>query len=328
LSEKVYLNCGKGLKYRIGYYPFGEQLPGRNSMNDYRYAFQGQELDRETGMEAFQLRLWDGRIGRWLNPDPYGEFDSPYLGMGNDPINLTDPDGGSTQNCCPDKPKDGGTLDEVVIESTRTRRTNDFRKDFSFRYTANFGVASGWDAGWNRVTGGAQMIGGGIETVFGGVGGVLTSETGVGAFIGGAIFLNGLDNTATGAQQLWTGQAQNTYLHKGVYATVKYAGADDYNAEEIASGADIVTLVLGGASSLKASKNLKPMVDFKNVKHGKWQIGLNAKNTNKHLRFERHRLQTADPTKVYKSTHINYGIHGKKHIFIRNAKRYRPYVKE
>jgi YD repeat-containing protein len=46
------------------YYPFGEQLPGRNSMSDYRYAFQGQELDKETGMEAFQLRLWDGRIGR------------------------------------------------------------------------------------------------------------------------------------------------------------------------------------------------------------------------------------------------------------------------
>ncbi len=76
------------------YYPFGEQLPGRTSSTGYRYAFQGQELDPETGMEAFQLRLWDGRIGRWLSPDPMGQFDSPYLGMGNNPVNLIDPDGG------------------------------------------------------------------------------------------------------------------------------------------------------------------------------------------------------------------------------------------
>ena len=36
-------------------------------------------------MEAFELRLWDGRLGRWLTVDPMGEFDSPYLGMGNNP---------------------------------------------------------------------------------------------------------------------------------------------------------------------------------------------------------------------------------------------------
>jgi hypothetical protein len=47
-------------------------------------------------MEAFQLRLWDGRIGRWLNPDPYGQYASPYLGMGNNPIGMIDPDGGYT----------------------------------------------------------------------------------------------------------------------------------------------------------------------------------------------------------------------------------------
>jgi hypothetical protein len=45
-------------------------------------------------MEAFQLRLWDGRLGRWLSPDPYGQHSSPYLGMGNSPVNTIDPDGG------------------------------------------------------------------------------------------------------------------------------------------------------------------------------------------------------------------------------------------
>ena len=86
------------------YYPFGEKLPERNSNSgNYRYAFQGQELDPETGMEAFQLRLWDGRIGRWLNPDPMGQYFSPYLGMGNNPVNLTDPTGGWAQGDPPSK---------------------------------------------------------------------------------------------------------------------------------------------------------------------------------------------------------------------------------
>jgi RHS repeat-associated protein len=60
----------------------------------YRYKFQGQEKDPETGKEAFELRLWDGRIGRWLTTDPAGQYSSPYLGMGNNPITRVDPDGG------------------------------------------------------------------------------------------------------------------------------------------------------------------------------------------------------------------------------------------
>jgi len=69
-------------------------MPNRNIVGDYRYSFQGQEKDSETGKEAFQLRLWDGRIGRWLTTDPYGEFHSPYMAMGNNPISRVDPDGG------------------------------------------------------------------------------------------------------------------------------------------------------------------------------------------------------------------------------------------
>ena len=69
-------------------------MPGRNSFYNYRYAYQGQEKDSETGKEAFELRLWDARIGRWLTTDPYGEFHSPYLGMGNNPLRIIDPDGG------------------------------------------------------------------------------------------------------------------------------------------------------------------------------------------------------------------------------------------
>lgn len=60
-------------------------------------------------MEAFELRLWDGRIGRWLSPDPYGQFHSPYIGMGNNPISRIDPDGGT------DGESDLIELNEVIV---------------------------------------------------------------------------------------------------------------------------------------------------------------------------------------------------------------------
>lgn len=90
---------------RTDYYPFGMPMPSRDDgPNQYRYKYQGQEKDVETGKEAFELRLWDARIGRWLSPDPYNQFWSPYLGMGNNPTNGVDPDGG-----CFITNKDGST---------------------------------------------------------------------------------------------------------------------------------------------------------------------------------------------------------------------------
>lgn len=184
---------------------------------------------------------------------------------------------------------------------------------------------------WNVVTralGGLQMVGGTLEAVVGGVGGILTAETGVGAALGWLVLMNGIDNATTGAQQLWTGEDEETLLHQGVEEGSLALGADEETAENIATGADVATMFVGGTGSVKSAKNLKPMVNFKNAKKGQWQLGLAAKNTNKHLRLERHKLLTSNPKKVYKSTHINYGKYGKKHLFLRNAKRYRPYVKE
>ncbi|UOY08636.1 hypothetical protein L0P88_08795 [Muricauda sp. SCSIO 64092] len=80
------------------YYPGGMAMPGRNSVdaNSYRYGYQGQyaETDPETGKPAFELRLYDPRINRWLTTDPYNQYSSPYIGMGNDWPNGVDPDGG------------------------------------------------------------------------------------------------------------------------------------------------------------------------------------------------------------------------------------------
>ncbi len=86
---------------KTDYYPFGMPMPYRTQEGDYRYAFQGQEKDPETGKEAFELRIWDNRIGRWLTVDPQGQHSSPYLGMDNNPITNVDLNGGAA---CPDPP--------------------------------------------------------------------------------------------------------------------------------------------------------------------------------------------------------------------------------
>ena len=79
-------------------YAYGAPLLGLNYVvgtTRYRHGYQGQyaERDEETGTDDFELRNYDSRIGRWTAPDPAGQFDSPYVGMGNDPVSNVDADG-------------------------------------------------------------------------------------------------------------------------------------------------------------------------------------------------------------------------------------------
>ncbi|WP_340077896.1 RHS repeat-associated core domain-containing protein [Leptobacterium sp. I13] len=99
-----------GLANATDYYPGGMPMPNRQLTDGtYRYGYQGEfaETDPETGKPAFELRLYDPRINRWLTTDPYGEFHSPYLAMGNNWINIIDPDGRCTT--CPDDANTGDT---------------------------------------------------------------------------------------------------------------------------------------------------------------------------------------------------------------------------
>jgi RHS repeat-associated protein len=41
----------------------------------------------------FEARNYDPQIGRWHVPDPVAQYPSPYIGMGNNPVSLIDPDG-------------------------------------------------------------------------------------------------------------------------------------------------------------------------------------------------------------------------------------------
>ena len=120
-------------------------------------------------MEAFELRHWDGRLGRWLSPDPYGQYASPYIGMGNNPVNLTDPDGGfasgpgdteypsllnNFQVPAQVGPKNSIfanpiQLQEVVIISHRSHNKPSFKLDMSFN--REFGGLFSFDQSWARL---------------------------------------------------------------------------------------------------------------------------------------------------------------------------------
>ena len=112
-------NNALSLTNQTDYYPFGMPMPNRNVEGNYRNGYQGEYAEKEpelgSGKNSFQLRLYDSRIGRWLSPDPYGEFHSPYLAMGNNWPFKVDPDGGCTDPPCNETPIATEFLPEVVI---------------------------------------------------------------------------------------------------------------------------------------------------------------------------------------------------------------------
>ncbi|MCE3226157.1 MAG: hypothetical protein K0S32_708 [Bacteroidetes bacterium] len=79
------------------YYAWGGKLPGRIwEAEACRNAYQGQEKieDGSNPWYQFELRQYNQDIGRWFAPDPYGQFESPYIAMANNPVSGVDPDGG------------------------------------------------------------------------------------------------------------------------------------------------------------------------------------------------------------------------------------------
>ncbi|MEM9338618.1 MAG: RHS repeat-associated core domain-containing protein [Bacteroidota bacterium] len=85
------------LQKTTDYYPFGLAQEARtfDRTGGYRLGYQGDfaEYDKETGWNHFEVRELDPVMGRWLSVDPARQFWSPYVSMGNNPINAFDPDG-------------------------------------------------------------------------------------------------------------------------------------------------------------------------------------------------------------------------------------------
>ena len=87
------------------YYSFGLKIAGISShklgdageavlQNNYQYQGSFSEMDADIGWNDFSLRNYDPQIGRWVQQDPYQEYASPYVGLGDNPVNMIDPSGG------------------------------------------------------------------------------------------------------------------------------------------------------------------------------------------------------------------------------------------
>lgn len=128
------------VQYNADYYPYG--MEAHSAGIDVRYGYQGlyAEKDKETGWNSFELRNYDPVVARWLTVDPMGQYVSPYVGMGNNPMSLFDPTGGwsdggiwgwfkgifSSKN---DDIAASYTLDEVVVKGYA--KTKNFYKENS-----------------------------------------------------------------------------------------------------------------------------------------------------------------------------------------------------
>ena len=82
------------------YYAFGLKIAAISSKaygapnNNYLYQGDFSDFDDDLGWNDFELRSYDPQIGRFLQNDPYDQFASGYVGMGDDPVNTIDPSGG------------------------------------------------------------------------------------------------------------------------------------------------------------------------------------------------------------------------------------------
>lgn len=81
------------------YYPYGMKMADNvDNENTLPAQYQGQNSQYDNtntlNINEFYWRQYDPVIARWSCPDPYGQFDSPYISMGNNPVINTDPDGG------------------------------------------------------------------------------------------------------------------------------------------------------------------------------------------------------------------------------------------
>jgi len=93
-STRVVLDEGGTVVAAFDYLPFGDLMGtpyGDPEIISYRYT--GQEFDAELGLYNYRARFYDPRLGRFYAIDPAGQFPSPYLYAGNNPILYVDPSG-------------------------------------------------------------------------------------------------------------------------------------------------------------------------------------------------------------------------------------------
>jgi RHS repeat-associated protein len=99
-SASLELDEAGGIISYEEYYPYGstayQAVDKRIKAAAKRYRYTGMERDEETGLAYHGARYYAGWLGRWTVVDPKMEnyiSESPYVGMGNNPVTHVDPTG-------------------------------------------------------------------------------------------------------------------------------------------------------------------------------------------------------------------------------------------
>lgn len=210
-SSSFITNLDGEVVQHIEYVPFGEVfIEERNNVWNTPYLFNAKEFDEETGMYYYGARYYEPRISIWISADPQQE---KYPGY--------------TTYCY--------VYNRPII---------------FFDPNGEEGFAEWWEKNkvGNRIVGGVQMLGGAAAAVIGGVGGVVTAETGVGAAAGYFVLVNGIDNAVAGAKQMWTGETSQTVIYSITEQSSVALGASPETATNIASSVDFGASMFGGGS--------------------------------------------------------------------------------
>lgn len=81
----------------VHYDPWGLELVGigESGNPECKWKFQNKEMEDALALfwQDFGARYYDPQLGRWHSVDPADQFASGYVGMGNNPVIGTDPDG-------------------------------------------------------------------------------------------------------------------------------------------------------------------------------------------------------------------------------------------
>ncbi|MEA4918735.1 RHS repeat-associated core domain-containing protein, partial [Proteiniphilum sp.] len=97
-NNRVVVNQAGTVEEVNHYYPFGGVFSELARPSIQRYKYNGKELDRKFDLDMYDYgaRHYDPALGRWFTVDPMGEkylSFSPYVYVGNNPVNITDPNG-------------------------------------------------------------------------------------------------------------------------------------------------------------------------------------------------------------------------------------------
>lgn len=104
----------------MDYYPFGMMMPDRqwyanSDSSNYRFGFNGKEIDRENGgagnVYDYGFRIYNPALGKFLSVDPLTNsypWYTPYQFSGNNPIRYIDLDGLEAQDPQDTEKKDNG----------------------------------------------------------------------------------------------------------------------------------------------------------------------------------------------------------------------------